>query len=439
MGPRLPRPAFAAVAGAILGFFGVAVALGAAPIGSPIAVSEHSCAITRGGALQCWGDNANGQLGDGTTTASARPVAVRGFAAGVTAIAAGDRYTCALTTAGGVSCWGYNEFGQLGNGTTSDSASPVDVTGLANGISAIAARGEHTCALTVAGGVKCWGANINGQLGDGSTTNSPTPVDVVGLATGIIAITTGGEHTCALRTDGAVKCWGWNAAGQLGDGTTTDRSSPVDAGRPTSPHGDAPRSFKVRSIAAGGRHTCAVTIEGDVWCWGRNDEGQLGDGTTVSRGTPDYSQLGSEASAVSNGGNYTCALARAGGVQCWGDNSAGQLGNSGAIEGSPLVAVAGLGSGVTAIAAGYYHSCAVTTDGGVKCWGLNDSGQLGDGTTTDRSIPVPVGNADGTPLIVAGVGDAQGPNLLLIGVVVAAGGAVILAAGWLVRGFRRRS
>src|SRR2546426_6866748 len=243
MALRIIRLGYPALAGVILAFVGVPVALGMSPIGSPIAVSEHSCAITRGGALQCWGDNANGQLGDGTTTGSARPVAVKGLAAGVTAIAAGDRYTCALTTPGGVSCWGYNEFGQLGNGTTSDSASPVDVTGLASGISAIAARGEHTCALTVAGGVKCWGADINGQLGDGTTTNSPTPVDVVGLATGITAIATGGEHTCALTTDGAVKCWGWNAAGQLGDGTTTDRSSPVAAGRPTKPRGSDERSF----------------------------------------------------------------------------------------------------------------------------------------------------------------------------------------------------
>jgi alpha-tubulin suppressor-like RCC1 family protein len=336
-------------------------------------------------------------------------------------------------------CWGYDEFGQLGNGSTSDSPTPVAVTGLTNGITAIAARGEHACALTAAGGVTCWGANINGQLGDGTTTNSPTPVDVAGLATGVTAIATGGEHTCAVTTDGAVKCWGWNAAGQLGDGTTIDRSSPVDVGPPTNAGASVQRSLKVRSVMAGGRHTCALTIEGDVWCWGRNQEGQLGDGTTASRATPDdVGGLGGEASMVSTGGNFTCALLRTGDVQCWGHNAVGQLGNGMTTDASTPLDVGGLTGGATAIAAGYYHSCAVTTGGGLKCWGLNDSGQLGDGSTVDQGIPVAVKNADGTPLIAAAAEGAMGSDPLIVGVAVVAGGVVILAAGWLVRRSRHR-
>jgi alpha-tubulin suppressor-like RCC1 family protein len=195
----------------------------------------------------------------------------------------------------------------------------------------------------------------------------------------------------------------------------------------------------VRSIAAGGRHTCAVTVEGDVWCWGRNAEGQLGDGTTTNRGTPDHARLGGAASAVTSGGNYTCALLSSGAVQCWGRNAEGQLGTGGTIDTSTPVDVASLSGSVTAIAAGYSHSCAVTTDGGVKCWGGNGSGQLGDGTTTDRPIPVEVRNADGASLIAAASGEARSPSLLLVSaVIVVAGGILILAAGWFVRSARRR-
>src|SRR5260221_233958 len=136
------------------------------------------------------------------------------------------RSAAAVKTGGGVKGWGYNQFGQLGDGTNADSAVPVDVTGLQSGVGAIDTRGEHTCALMTGGSVKCWGANINGQLGDGTTASSDVPVGVVGLSSGVSAIAVGGEHTCALTTGGGVKCWGWNAKGQLGTGTTTDSNTP---------------------------------------------------------------------------------------------------------------------------------------------------------------------------------------------------------------------
>jgi len=185
----------------------------------------HTCALTSAGAVQCWGDNRSGQLGDGTTIERHSPVTVSGLGSGVAGIAAGGIHSCALTTAGGVKCWGDNRSGQLGDGTTTARHAPVAVVGLGSGVAAVAAGGFHTCALTTSGGVKCWGDNHSGQLGDGTMTEHNTPVPVSGLSSGAVAITAGDYHTCVLTTAGAVKCWGYNSLGQLGNGTIAD--SPI--------------------------------------------------------------------------------------------------------------------------------------------------------------------------------------------------------------------
>ena len=285
---------------------------------------------------------------------------------GVAAIAAGDDHTCALTASGGVKCWGTNWSGQLGDGTTDDRLTPVDVSGLSSGVTAIAASRYHTCALTASGGVKCWGTNWYGQLGDGTTDDRLTPVNVSGLSSGVTAIAASRYHTCALTVSGGVMCWG---AGPLGDGTTDARLTPVDV---------SGLSSGVTAIAAGGNHTCALTASGGVKCWGENAFGQLGDGTIDARLTPvDVSGLSSGVTAIAAGVSHTCALTVSGGVKCWGENGDGQLGNGTDYSRLTPVDVSGLSSGVAAIAAGWRHTCALTASGGVKCWGSNGYGQLG--------------------------------------------------------------
>jgi alpha-tubulin suppressor-like RCC1 family protein len=278
-----------------------------------------SCAVTNAGGVECWGANGHGQLGDGTTTDRHIPVAVSGLAHGVRAIVAGEALTCALMAAGAVKCWGYNRYGELGDGTTADRHRPVTVTGLPR-VTAIAVGYLHACALTTEGGLKCWGYNRYGQLGDGTTINRDVPVDVAGLAHGVVAITAGGGHSCALTSRGGVVCWGSNYVGELGDGTTTRRLTPVFV---------AGLGRGIAAIAAGGEaHGCALRTGGSVECWGHNGWGQLGDGTTTDRPAPvGVSGLARVRAIAAGGFGHSCALTRAGKVLCWGRNTSGQLGD----------------------------------------------------------------------------------------------------------------
>jgi alpha-tubulin suppressor-like RCC1 family protein len=343
---------------------------------------HHTCALTNGGAVKCWGNNGAGQLGDGTTSHRFIPVNVVGLSNGISAISAGAGHTCALTSSGGVKCWGANSDGELGDGTTTGRTTPTAVFGLSSGVIAISANGYHTCALTSAGGVKCWGDNEFGQLGDGTITDRLTPVDVSGLTSGVSAISSGFGHTCALTSAGGVKCWGYNYHGQLGDETTTNRRTPTDV---------FGLSNGVIAIAAGGNHTCALTSAGGAMCWGYNRKGQLGNGQNTNSPRPiNVSGLASGTAAISGGSFHTCALTSEGGMKCWGLNHWGELGDGTKTDRNTPVDVTGLISGISAVSLGSYHTCALTTEGGVKCSGWNQYGQLGDGSGTTRLTPVDV-------------------------------------------------
>jgi alpha-tubulin suppressor-like RCC1 family protein len=320
------------------------------------------------------------------------PPCVASGAEKIPAVPAGSEHTCVVVVAGGVKCWGANSSGQLGDGTNVNRNTATDVRGLSWGVAAIAAGSEHTCALATGGAMACWGANSSGQLGDGTNVSRNTPVNVSGLSGAVTAIAAGSEHTCVVLA-GGVKCWGANSSGQLGDGTNVNRNTPVSV---------VGLSEGVTAIAAGSEHTCATVAVG-VKCWGANSSGQLGDGTNVNRNTPvNVPGLSAAVTAIEAGSEHTCAMV-ADGVKCWGTNTSGQLGDGTNVNRNTPVNVSGLSGGVAEIAAGSEHTCAMATGGAVACWGANSSGQLGDGTNVNRNTPVNVsGLSESVVAIAAG-------------------------------------
>ncbi len=340
----------------------------------------HTCTLLDTGAVKCWGFNEIGQLGAGASPLyRTTPVNVIGLSSGVSAISNRYDHTCALLNTGAVKCWGWGASGQLGDGTTTEvQPNPTDVSGLSSGVIAISTGNGHTCALLNTGAVKCWGGG--GKTGDGTYEDRTTPVDVIGLSSGVSAISAAGYHTCALLNTGAVKCWGSDDNGTLGNGGGPDHS----------PGGNiSGLSAGVIALAAGERHNCALLSTGGVQCWGKNENGQLGDGTLVSKNYPVTVSGISNAIAISAGFETSCALLSTGTVKCWGRNSSGQLGDGSQTQRLTPVAVSGLSSAV-AISTGSNHNCALLSSGAAKCWGSNYWGQLGDGTQNDRLTPVSV-------------------------------------------------
>ena len=375
-GGSLALVALVAIAGLLVARPVVAVSATAIAAGQ-----WHACALTSGGGVYCWGSNDSGQLGDGTTTQRLTPVAVSGLPSGVVSIAAGQYHTCVLTSGGAVWCWGSNGWGQLGDGTMTNRSTPVPVSGLSSGVVAIATGGSHTCAVNTFGGLQCWGYNYFGQLGDGTADTRYTPVTVTGMARGVASVSAGFYHTCAVRSAGAAECWGHNIWGALGDGTTTDRSLPTPV---------TGLSSGIASMSAGEYHSCAVTSAGNVRCWGWNGFYQLGDGTATNRLTPVAVSGTGYAAAVRLGDVHTCALTTGGAVRCWGSNAWGQIGDGTNTSRPTPTATPGLGSGVASLATGAGHTCgAQGGNGAVVCWGLNFVGELGDSTTTNRNVPTP--------------------------------------------------
>lgn len=329
----------------------------------------------------CWGDNREGGLGDGTTTQHLTPVAVTGGTNFATVSSGGINFTCGLTAIGAAYCWGFNAYGQLGDGTTTDRYTPVAVTGGLTFVTVTVGL-NHTCGLTADSLAYCWGRNRRGQLGVGSdTTWRLTPTAVAG-GLRFASLRAMSWHTCGVTTAGAAYCWGQNLYGQLGDGTQIYRYTPVAV--------QGGLTFAALSSASGGDHTCGVTASGGAaYCWGENSSGELGDGTTTQRLTPVAVAGGLRFAGVSAGGGFTCGLTDAGAAYCWGDNWSGTLGD-GTTKNQRLtpVQVTG-GMTFTALSSAGDHTCGLAA-GIMYCWGWNGVGALGDGTTTSRPSPTPV-------------------------------------------------
>ena len=357
----------------------------------------HSCAVADGKAY-CWGSGEYGQLGNGTTSNSSVPVAVdtSGVLAGktVTAVSAGGSHSCAVAD-GSAYCWGSGEFGQLGNDTTNSSSVPVavDTSGVLAGktVTAVSAGGAvHSCAVAD-GKAYCWGSGYKGVLGNNATDDSSVPVAVhtSGELAGktVTAVSAGGSHSCAVA-DGSAYCWGSGSQGQLGNGATGNARVPVRA----------PTGGTVTAVSAGDSHSCAVA-DGKAYCWGSGFKGVLGNNATNDSTVPvavDTSGVlaGKTVTAVSAGASLSCAVAD-GKAYCWGSGEFGQLGNDTTSNSSVPVAVdtSGVlaGKTVTAALARTFHSCAVA-DGKAYCWGWgeSDSGLLGNNTSSESRVPVAV-------------------------------------------------
>jgi len=352
-------------------------------VASIAAGGEYACAVLTTGSLRCWGLNDNGQLGTGRAMALSPPDG-RNVLTGVMGVGAGSANTCAVTTSGGVRCWGQYRLGTNGFASTTmkDLLSPP-TTDILTGAKAIAVGADHACAVMATGALMCWGFNASGQIGDGTFTTRMTPVEVL---QNVQAVAVGAEHTCALTTTGGVRCWGADNYRQLG---REPGPMSIQGDDPVPPDTDA--ITDIQSVSAGDHHTCAVTNSGGVRCWGSNEAGQLGV-PGLSHLTPPTVDTLTGVKAVAAGRAFTCALMTTGAVRCWGDNGAGQLGDG------TTTARATIGgdilSGAQAIAAGVFHACAVMATGSVRCWGYNHDGELGIGFATPMSA-VPTADLQG--------------------------------------------
>jgi alpha-tubulin suppressor-like RCC1 family protein len=366
----------------------------------------HTCMVRADGLVSCWGRNANAQLGDGSSTNRNRAVTVRGVS-GAIGVSAGATHSCAVKSDGTVVCWGSALDGRLGRTASGSNLAAGPVTGGASTLPPaitdavqVVVGNAHSCALRSGGTVVCWGDRTFGQLGDNfDSSDSAQPIETVGL-TDAISLGAGDDHTCAVRANGTVSCWGSNTAGQTGTGV----GNPV--GAPTQLSGISNAVY----VDGGGEHTCATLASGQATCWGRNSSGQLGDGTLsgFDGPPPPIPGLTGIVGRVDAGSMHTCATISDGTVRCWGENHTGQIGlgttdgivtpfdgclepegalpplGQGRCQPSPVTVLSLAGAhGVTA---GQQHTCAFSANGAIRCWGGNDVGQLGRGELASTSL-----------------------------------------------------
>jgi len=371
--------------------------INAAPPAIMAAGTRHSCVVDSAHTVWCWGANDLGQLGNGTRANSARPVQVPGLQ-NVLAITAGGDHSCALQDGGGVLCWGAGELGQLGQGRFGDSLVPVSVQGLTAGVVSVAAGRTHTCAVTDDSKVLCWGSNASGQLsrpvtGADAVASSRLPLLIPGLGGNAVGLGAGRDHTCVVRAQGAPRCWGANAQGQLGNGTAGAVGTALDV---------QGVSRGVVAVAGGATHSCAILDTGTMFCWGSNTQGELGNGTASADPSLVAVQAtaltGREYTALSLGDKFSCAIApqriqQLGTAVCWGQNTNGELGQDSLGPGD-TVGLAGSNTPLEvrtlnlinfiALGSGDNHTCAIDGNDVIRCWGVNADGQLGSGVTSPK-------------------------------------------------------
>jgi alpha-tubulin suppressor-like RCC1 family protein len=336
---------------------------------------ETTCAVTTAGAVWCWGDDSYGALGDGNTGGqSSMPLPVMNLPSTAQRVVLGGHHTCALLAGGTLACWGNDTQGQLGDGQRNPRGTPVNPVGLGSGVTHVALGESHTCAVAQGGGVYCWGDNSFGQLGNTTAPpSSATPVAVTGL-TGAVDVAAGTAFSCALLAAGQVECWGDGGSGQLGGAASSP--TPVVVAMPS----------PVKALSAGAKHVCALTTAGGVVCWGADDVNQLGSAHGQSSATPVQVPMVSGVTVLTAGGNESCALGGGGAVLCWGADPVGDVGMG---PSGPAV-VPSLSTGVGNVGVVSGHGCAVTGGGAPKCWGDNASGDLGDGTMSASWVPIDV-------------------------------------------------
>jgi alpha-tubulin suppressor-like RCC1 family protein len=353
-----------------------------------VALGEaHSCARKPEGTVKCWGDDRNGQSGTGTAADGGlrnEPVDVSSITDAVD-IASGLKHTCIVHKEGKVSCWGFNNDGQLGDGQTGTSSpTPVEALQISDAVN-LGAGSNFTCASRRGGGAACWGANNAGQLGTKDNLASAAPISVKDLKD-VATVAAGQLHACAVKRNGTVFCWGEGGNGQLGNGGTSGSNAAVEV---------AALSGAIQ-VAATERSTCALTSIGTVHCWGANELGQLGNGAANTSANPSpILVVGlNDAIAIAAGKNHVCAARKGGTVVCWGAGNNGQLGDGqsrpdASTATASFVTVSSITNAI-GVGAGAFHSCAPTRVGGIQCWGANDRGQLGNRAQIPELSPVSV-------------------------------------------------
>ncbi len=338
---------------------------------------SFSCSLSSDGDIDCWGENAFGQIGDGTKLRRDTPTRIGASNAPWKKLSSGGGHSCAINAAGKLFCWGYNEFGQVGIGTNTDVLTPTQI-GTDSDWSLVKLGAAHSCAIKTSGQLYCWGYNGDGEVGDGSSTDRSAPV-LIGSDFKEMAL--GDLHTCALKSSGTRSCWGDNSFGKMGKGDYNPTLVPTDSGTPN----------VWQMISAGSEHTCGLRTNGQIFCWGSNSAGQLGQGNTTNSSSE--LQVGSASNwvAIEAGANFSCAIDSAGSLYCWGDNILAQMQTGDRINALSPTKISG--DDWESISSGFAHSCGVKTTGQIQCHGANGSGQLGSDTNQSKNSATLISSA----------------------------------------------